>query len=55
VVRSPQSGGDVGTRVAFWIYDNGNGRYAQDFFVLGVNPYWWWNVQPIKGNFTVRT
>jgi hypothetical protein len=55
VVRSPQSKGDVGTRVAFWIYDNGNGQQVQDYYILGASSnYWWWNLQPIKGNFTVR-
>ena len=45
VVRSPKSPGDVGTRVGFWVTDNGNGLYGQDLF----------NWQPVKGNFTVRS
>jgi hypothetical protein len=55
VVRSPKSPGDVGTHVGFWIYDNGSGHSATDFFVLPSASYYYWNFQPIKGNFTVRS
>jgi hypothetical protein len=55
VVRSPKSPGDVGTRVGFWIYDDGSGHTATDFFVLPSVSYYYFNFQPIKGNFTVRS
>jgi hypothetical protein len=45
VTRSPQSPGDVGTRVAFWVTDNGQGKDSTD----------WLNWQPVKGNFTVQS
>jgi hypothetical protein len=55
VVRSPQSPGDVGTKVAFWVSDSGNGNDAVDNFALAPgNPYYYLNWMPIKGNFTVR-
>jgi hypothetical protein len=41
--------------VSFWIYDDGSGHTATDFFVLPSASYYYWNFQPIKGNFTVRS
>jgi hypothetical protein len=56
VVRSPQSPGDVGTRVGFWVSDGGNGAGSTDYFALQPGYPWSWpNYLPIKGNFTVRS